>query len=118
MQQDTVIDAGKYDGPLGIVAAIAAVKVLKMEGKLQQFPRPIEVGSAQLCFHSRNGVMPPAASSFLAHRTSQLDTDCACRIQIIAFSDEEGVRFHTTFLGSSAVAGTFKPKYLMGKDAK
>lgn len=57
VQQDTVIDAGKYDGALGIVAAIAAVKALKMEGKLQQFPRPIEVGSAQLCLHSRNGVM-------------------------------------------------------------
>lgn len=42
--QDTVIDAGKYDGALGIVAAIGAVKVLKLEGKLQQFPRPIEVG--------------------------------------------------------------------------
>lgn len=42
--QDTVIDAGKYDGALGIVTAIAAVKVLKIEGKLQQFPRPIEVG--------------------------------------------------------------------------
>lgn len=42
--QDTVIDAGKYDGALSIVAAIGAVKVLKLEGKLQQFPRPIEVG--------------------------------------------------------------------------
>lgn len=42
--QDTVIDAGKYDGALGIVAAIAAVKALKLEGKLKQFPRPIEVG--------------------------------------------------------------------------
>lgn len=57
VQQDTVIDAGKYDGALGIVAAIAAVKALKMEGKLQQFPRPIEVGSAQLCLRSRNGVL-------------------------------------------------------------
>lgn len=44
VQQDTVIDAGKYDGALGIVAAIGAVKALKTEGKLQQFPRPIEVG--------------------------------------------------------------------------
>ena len=44
-EQDTVIDAGRYDGALGIVTAIAAVKVLKVEGWLQQFPRPIEVGS-------------------------------------------------------------------------
>lgn len=45
VEQDTVIDAGRYDGALGIVTAIAAVKALKVEGKLQQFPRPIEVGS-------------------------------------------------------------------------
>lgn len=45
VEQDTVIDAGRYDGALGIVTAIAAVKALKIEGKLQQFPRPIEVGS-------------------------------------------------------------------------
>ncbi|XP_024392183.1 allantoate deiminase 2 [Physcomitrium patens] len=76
---DTVIDAGRYDGALGIVTAIAAVKVLKVEGKLHQFPRPIE---------------------------------------IIAFSDEEGIRFQTTFLGSSAVAGTFQPKHLKNVDAR
>jgi allantoate deiminase len=76
---DTVIDAGRYDGALGIVTAIAAVKVLKIEGKLQQFPRPIE---------------------------------------IIAFSDEEGIRFQTTFLGSSAIAGTFQPKHLKNVDAR
>lgn len=76
---DTVIDAGRYDGALGIVTAIAAVKALKVEGKLQQFPRPIE---------------------------------------IIAFSDEEGIRFQTTFLGSSAIAGTFQPKHLKNVDAR
>jgi allantoate deiminase len=76
---DTVIDAGRYDGALGIVAAIAAVKALKLEGKLKQFPRPIE---------------------------------------IIAFSDEEGIRFHTTFLGSSAIAGTFQPRHLKNVDAR
>jgi len=26
-------------------------------------------------------------------------------LQVIAFSDEEGVRFQTTFLGSGAIAG-------------
>lgn len=38
-----MIDGGRYDGALGIVTAIAAVKGLKKEGKLRQFPRPIEV---------------------------------------------------------------------------
>ncbi|KAL0912274.1 hypothetical protein M5K25_018236 [Dendrobium thyrsiflorum] len=63
---DTVIDAGMYDGSLGIICAISALKVLKVSGKLGKLSRPVEV---------------------------------------IAFSDEEGVRFQTTFLGSAAVAG-------------
>lgn len=63
---DTVVDAGAYDGSLGIISAISAVKVLNVTGKLEKLRRPIEV---------------------------------------IAFSDEEGVRFQTTFLGSAAMAG-------------
>ncbi|GJM97740.1 hypothetical protein PR202_ga14691 [Eleusine coracana subsp. coracana] len=65
LAKDTVIDAGMYDGSLGIISAISALKVLKATGKLQRLTRPVEV---------------------------------------IAFSDEEGVRFQTTFLGSAAVA--------------
>jgi allantoate deiminase len=38
-----VIDAGMYDGSLGIIVAIAAVKALNIEGKLDSFPRPVEV---------------------------------------------------------------------------
>ncbi|CAN8325361.1 unnamed protein product [Cochlearia groenlandica] len=63
---DTVIDAGKYDGSIGIISAISALKVLKVNGKLRELKRPVEV---------------------------------------IAFSDEEGVRFQSTFLGSAALAG-------------
>ncbi|GLJ39369.1 hypothetical protein SUGI_0803960 [Cryptomeria japonica] len=63
---DTVVDAGMYDGSLGIICALAALKALRISGKLEELPRPVEV---------------------------------------IAFSDEEGVRFHSTFLGSSAIAG-------------
>lgn len=63
---DTVIDAGMYDGSLGIICAISALKVLKVYGMLGKLSRPVEV---------------------------------------IAFSDEEGVRFQTTFLGSAAMAG-------------
>jgi hypothetical protein len=43
VMQDTVIDAGYYDGALGILTAIAAVKVLNREGKSHLFPHPIEV---------------------------------------------------------------------------
>merc|ERR1719311_1802328 len=28
-------------------------------------------------------------------------------VEVIAFSDEEGVRFHSTFLGSRGISGTF-----------
>ncbi|KAK3131031.1 hypothetical protein QOZ80_6BG0501150 [Eleusine coracana subsp. coracana] len=74
---DTVIDAGMYDGSLGIISAISALKVLKATGKLQRLTRPVEV---------------------------------------IAFSDEEGVRFQTTFLGSAAVAGTLPESILQVSD--
>ncbi|ONK76311.1 uncharacterized protein A4U43_C03F26270 [Asparagus officinalis] len=70
---DTVIDAGMYDGSLGVICAISALKVLRVSGKLQNLRRPVEV---------------------------------------IAFSDEEGVRFQTTFLGSAAIAGSL-PKYIL-----
>lgn len=50
VEQDTVIDAGRYDGALGIVTAIGAVKALRVDGKLQQFPRPIEVGCLRRVF--------------------------------------------------------------------
>ncbi|KAJ7969415.1 allantoate deiminase [Quillaja saponaria] len=63
---DTVVDAGMFDGSLGIISAISALKVLYINGKLGKLKRPVEV---------------------------------------IAFSDEEGVRFQTTFLGSASVAG-------------
>ncbi|XP_039053765.1 allantoate deiminase 2-like, partial [Hibiscus syriacus] len=63
---DTVVDAGIFDGSLGIISAISALKALKSNGKLGELKRPVEV---------------------------------------ISFSDEEGVRFQSTFLGSAAVAG-------------
>jgi allantoate deiminase len=62
---DTVRDAGKYDGPLGVLTAIAAVEFLR-EQKIE------------LPFN----------------------------LEIVGFSDEEGVRYQTTYLGSRAFAGT------------
>ena len=61
---DTVRDAGKYDGPLGVLAALAVVEKLRAE-------------KIALPFH----------------------------VEIIGFSDEEGVRYQTTYLGSRAMAG-------------
>ncbi|THU72866.1 hypothetical protein C4D60_Mb04t16730 [Musa balbisiana] len=39
----TVVDAGKFDGSLGIICAISALKVLKTIGKLHKLSRPVEV---------------------------------------------------------------------------
>ena len=72
---DTVRDAGKYDGPLGVVSAIECVRVLNAAGRRLPFA-----------------------------------------IDVVGFSDEEGVRFGATLLGSRAVAGTFDPAALDTKD--
>jgi allantoate deiminase len=74
---DTVRDAGKYDGPLGVLAALAVVQQLKADGVV-------------LPFH----------------------------VEIIGFSDEEGVRYQTTYLGSRAVAGTLTKRDLALIDEK
>ena len=63
---DTVRDAGKYDGPLGVLTALACVELL----------------------HEQKRRLPFA-------------------IEILAFADEEGLRYHTTYLGSRAITGTF-----------
>jgi allantoate deiminase len=72
---DTVRDAGKYDGILGVMVAIACVQGL----------------------HDRNERLPYA-------------------LEVVAFADEEGLRFGTTFLGSSVYAGAFDKKRLSLED--
>ncbi|MDE5443794.1 allantoate amidohydrolase [Bradyrhizobium sp. CSA207] len=72
---DTVRDAGKWDGPLGVITAIACVADLNRRGKRLPFA-----------------------------------------IEVIAFADEEGVRFASTLLGSRAVAGTFDESVLTTRD--
>lgn len=71
---DSVRDAGKYDGPLGVLVALACVERL----------------------HERGERLPFA-------------------IDIIAFADEEGLRY-SAYLGSSVVAGTFDPALLALRD--
>lgn len=63
---DTVVNAGKFDGPLGVLMGLDLLEQL-VENRVS------------LPFH----------------------------IELIAFSDEEGVRFHTTYLGSKVVTGAF-----------
>jgi allantoate deiminase len=74
---DTVRDAGKYDGPMGVLAALAAVQHVRESGRA-------------LPFH----------------------------IEVVGFSDEEGVRYQTTYLGSGAMAGTLSRRELSRIDEK
>jgi allantoate deiminase len=71
---DTVPDAGRYDGVLGVLLGIAAGQA---------------VADANLHTH----------------------------LDIVAFSEEEGVRFGTPYLGSMAVCGRFDPGLLKMTDA-
>src|SRR5260370_1893699 len=73
---DTVRNAGKYDGRLGVLTALVLVEHLKRLGR-------------ELPFH----------------------------LDVIAFSEEEGVRFSSSFLGSRAVAGRFDGKMLARRHA-
>ncbi len=72
---DTIINAGKFDGPMGVLMGLDLITRLMESGR-------------QLPFH----------------------------LELIAFSDEEGVRFHTTYLGSKVVAGSFDKGLLDKKD--
>jgi allantoate deiminase len=72
---DTVRDAGKYDGILGVMVPIACVQQL----------------------HDRGGLLPFS-------------------VDVVAFADEEGLRFGTTFLGSSVYAGAFDSERLSLED--
>ncbi len=73
--QDSVRDAGRYDGIMGIALACLALEKLRRDGV--DLPYPVEV---------------------------------------LAFADEEGVRFPTALLGPRALAGTVPQGALDGLD--
>src|SRR5229473_3418173 len=73
---DTVRNAGKYDGRLGVLTALVLAEHLEREGR-------------KLPFH----------------------------LDVVAFSEEEGVRFSSSFLGSRAMAGRFDRALLQRRDA-
>jgi len=58
-------------------------------------------------------VLPIVVAASLKQAGATLPFD----LEIVAFADEEGVRFKSTFIGSSAVAGTFDPDLLAKRDA-
>src|SRR5215813_12973821 len=73
---DTVRDAGQFDGPLGVMVALACVERLQARGERLPFA-----------------------------------------VEVLAFADEEGLRFHTAYLGSRVLAGTFEWHDLQLTDA-
>jgi allantoate deiminase len=74
---DTVRDAGRYDGPLGVLLPIVALAELK-----------------------RRGVKLPFA------------------VEVLGFSEEEGVRFASAYLGSKGYCGKLAARDLMLRDNK
>jgi len=72
---DTIINAGKFDGPMGVLVGLDVIE-------------QIIQSKTQLPFH----------------------------IELVGFSDEEGCRFHTTYLGSKALAGSFDNAALHTRD--
>ncbi|MCC3157367.1 allantoate amidohydrolase [Hymenobacter sp. 15J16-1T3B] len=73
---DTVVNAGRFDGPLGVLLGLDLLEQVAAQ-------------HADLPFH----------------------------LELLAFSDEEGVRFHTTYLGSKVLTGAFEPELLGRTDA-
>jgi allantoate deiminase len=73
---DSVVDAGRYDGTLGVVLGIVVAEALKAEG-----------------------------------------ITLSCPLEIVAFGDEENVRFPTNLSTSYAFAGRYDPAWLDNKDA-
>ncbi|BDA45622.1 probable allantoate deiminase [Coccomyxa sp. Obi] len=96
---DTVMDAGKYDGAMGIIVAIASVKATILQAaEAMRIMTPEEVRAAV-----RESADLGLWLGAKAHKLFSMP------MEIIAFSDEEGVRFQTTFLGSRAVTGQLVP---------
>jgi allantoate deiminase len=73
---DTVRDAGRYDGALGVLIAIACAQRLR----------------------DRGAALPYA-------------------IEVVAFADEEGTRYGTSYLASRAFTGCFEEEWLERRDA-
>lgn len=74
---DTVINAGKFDGMLGVLLGLGVVEAIQ-----------------------------------------KLDIQLPFDIHVIAFSEEEGVRYSLPFIGSAGIAGIFDPADLNRLDAE
>ena len=65
-------------------------------------------------YDGRLGILLPIA---LVRHVHERGERLPCHLEVIGFAEEEGVRFKSTFLGSSAIAGRFNPALLDQQDA-
>jgi len=72
---DTVVNAGKYDGTLGVLLGLAVAELIR-----------------------------------------DMVTELPLDLQVVAFSEEEGVRFRYPFIGSMGIAGVFDQATLQRTD--
>ena len=73
---DSVVDAGRYDGPLGVVTGLVVAEEIRARGLVLPFA-----------------------------------------LEVVAFGDEENVRFPTSLSTSKAWAGQYRMEWLEGRDA-
>lgn len=74
---DTVVRAGIFDGALGVLAGIEALRTVKARGLRHRHP-----------------------------------------LEVVCFTDEEGVRFGVGYLGSRAMAGAWRDEWLDAADGR
>jgi OHCU decarboxylase len=65
-------------------------------------------------YDGREGILLPIAVIKYLHERGET---LPFHLEIVGFSEEEGVRFKSTFLGSNAIAGRFEPALLDNTDA-
>ncbi|DBB01041.1 TPA: hypothetical protein ACH3X1_000941 [Trebouxia sp. C0004] len=94
---DTVKDAGQFDGALGILAGIAAVKALVIQTAMK---------AELLTNQQAESIAAGAASVLQLLNRADVDTLFSSPVEVVAFCDEEGLSFQTTLLGSRALAGS------------
>ena len=102
---------------IGMTVAIDAV------GNLRGLWRPSNAHHKRFILGSHIDTVPNAGAFdgvlgvALALELGEIAQELHLPIEIIAFSEEEGVRFGVPFIGSRAVAGSFDPALLPLKDA-
>lgn len=105
---DTVIDGGMYDGALGVLVGIAAVKAAVLESAVRDDIISREALTAMV------GEEDIDCGSIYSRFGNGKAPLLSRPIEVVAFCDEEGVRFQSTFLGSRALSGTLTEDILTG----